>query len=183
MNAHGRIDAVLEPNRVRLFHISEQAGIDRFEPRRIEGASGPLVWAIDDDRLQNYLVPRDCPRVTYYSSSSTSGSDVERFLGTSAAVMAFEREWLERVRSARVFCYRLPPEGFELVDSCAGYFVSRQPVVPMSVLVVNDCLNELGRRGVDARAVSSLWPLHDAVAASTLEFSMIRMRNAAPRSG
>jgi hypothetical protein len=169
--------------RVRLFHVSEQAGIDRFEPRSVDGASVPLVWAIDDDRLRNYLVPRDCPRVTYSASSSTSRSDVERFLGTNAAVMVFEREWLDRVRSARVFCYQLPPESFELVDSCAGYFVSRRLVLPLSVLVVNDCLNELGRRGVDVRVVSSLWPLHDAVAASTLEFSMIRMRNAAPRSG
>jgi hypothetical protein len=25
----------------------------------------PVVWALDDQRLRNYLVPRDCPRVTY----------------------------------------------------------------------------------------------------------------------
>ena len=101
----------------------------------------------------------------------------------SNAVMAFEHAWLHRVRSARVFCYQLPLEGFELVDSCAGYFASRQPVAPMSVRVVDDCLNELGRRGVEVRVLSNLWSLHDAVAASTLEFSMIRMRNAAPRAG
>lgn len=33
------------------------------------------------------------------------------------------------------------------------------------------------------RALPSLWELHDAVAASTLVFSMIRMRNAEPRPG
>jgi hypothetical protein len=104
---------------VLLFRVSEQAGINRFEPRiDKEGASEPRVWAIDDDRLRNYLVPRDCPRVTYYAGANTSRSDVERFLGTSHAVMTFEHEWLDRVRSARVFCYQLPPESFQLIDSC-----------------------------------------------------------------
>jgi len=33
-----------------------------------DGFSEPeLVWAIDGDHLRNYLVPRDCPRVTYYA--------------------------------------------------------------------------------------------------------------------
>jgi hypothetical protein len=40
---------------------------------------------------------------------------------------------------------------------------------------------EITRRGAEVRLVESLWPLHDAVAASTLEFSMIRMRNAKQR--
>ena len=45
-----------------LFHVSEQKGIERFEPRAIDESAEPLVWAVDDDRLRNYLVPRDCPR-------------------------------------------------------------------------------------------------------------------------
>jgi hypothetical protein len=166
---------------VVLFHVSEEAGIGRFEPRSIDGSSEPRVWAIDDDRLRNYLVPRDCPRVTYYAGAHTSRLDVERFLGPSSAVMAFEHGWLDRVRSTRLFCYQLPAQSFELADSCAGYFVSRTPVLPLSVRVVDDCLSELGRRGVEVRVVSNLWHLHDAVAKSTLEYSMIRMRHAAPR--
>jgi hypothetical protein len=46
-----------------LFHISEEPGIELFEPRVSEGR-GPVVWAIDADRLRNYLLPRECPRVT-----------------------------------------------------------------------------------------------------------------------
>jgi hypothetical protein len=166
---------------VALFHVSEEADIGRFEPRSIDGSSESRVWAIDDDRLRNYLVPRDCPRVTYYADANTSPSDVERFLGCSQAVMAFEHGWLERVRSARLFCYELPPRSFELADSCAGYFVSRTPVVPLSVRIIDDCLSELGRRGVEVRVLSNLWHLHDAVVRSTLAYSMIRMRNAARR--
>jgi Family of unknown function (DUF6886) len=32
------------------------------------------------------------------------------------------------------------------------------------------------------RVMPSLWQLHDAVVASTLQFSIIRMRNAQPRA-
>jgi hypothetical protein len=37
------------------------------------------------------------------------------------------------------------------------------------------------RREVELRFVPDLWPLGDAVFASTLQFSLIRMRNAALR--
>ena len=37
-------------------------------------------------------------------------------------------------------------------------------------------------RVTEVRIVRSLWPLHDAVVTSTLQCSMIRMRNALPRS-
>ena len=164
-----------------LFHVSEHGGIEGFELRRADESSEPRVWAIDDDRLRNYLVPRDCPRVTYYAGANTSASDVERFLGASHAVIAFEHAWLARVRSTRLFCYELPPEGFELADACAGYFVSRHSVTPLSVRVVDDCLSELVSRGVEVRVLANLWDLHDAVARSTLAYSMIRMRNATPR--
>jgi hypothetical protein len=139
------------------------------------------VWAIDADRLRNYLVPRECPRVTYYAGRKTIAADVERFLGSSAAVVAVESNWLEHLRSCRLYCYHMPPETFECLDECAGYFVSRVPVAPARVQVVDDPIAELVRRGVELRFVPNLWPLRDAVVASTLQFSLIRMRNALPR--
>ena len=164
-----------------LFHVSEEAALGRFEPRAVEGGGSPSVWAIDAARLRNYLVPRECPRVTYYAGAETTPEDVERFLGPSPAVVAVESGWLGRLRSCRLYCYHLPPETFECVDECAGYFVSRAAVAPVRVEVVSDPLAELLGRGVELRFVPNLWPLHDAVAASTLRFSMIRMRNALPR--
>jgi len=166
---------------VLLFHVSEQKGLERFEPRPIDGSSEPCVWAVDDDRLRNYLVPRDCPRVTYYADANTSRADADHFLGRTRAVMAFEHGWLDRVRFVHLFCYEFPTAGFELVDALAGYYVSRTAVQPLSVRVIDDCLGELARRGVDVRILPNLWPLHDAVTRSTLAYSMIRMRNAAPR--
>jgi hypothetical protein len=165
-----------------LFHVSEESGIERFEPRASTYASGLVVWAIDADRLRNYLVPRECPRVTYYAGRETIAADVERFLGSSAAVVAVESNWLEHLRSCRLYCYHMPPETFECLDECAGYFVSRVPVAPARVQVVDDLIAELVRRGVELRFVPNLWPLRDAVVASTLQFSLIRMRNALPRA-
>ena len=164
-----------------LFHVSEEADIGRFEPRAVEVGGPAAVWAIDDARLRNYLVPRECPRVTYYAGGETTPEDVERFLGSSPAVVAVESGWLGRLRSCRLYCYHLPPETFECVDVSAGYFVSRAAVTPARVEVISDPMAELLGRGVELRFVPNLWPLHDAVAASTLRFSMIRMRNALPR--
>ena len=45
-----------------LFHVSEHGGIEGFELRRADEWSEPRVWAIDDDRLRNYVVPRDSGR-------------------------------------------------------------------------------------------------------------------------
>ena len=164
-----------------LFHVSEEAGIERFEPRWSELRGQELVWAIDDERLRNYLLPRDCPRVTYYAGPQTVNADVERYLGKSKAVVAIEGGWFEPVRLCRLFCYHLPPETFECIDECAGYFVSSLPVVPARVEVLDDLILELLKRDVELRLVPNLWPLRDAVVASTLQFSLIRMRNAQPR--
>ena len=119
--------------------------------------------------------------MTYYAGTQTTAADAERFLGASPAVVAVESAWLERLRSCWLYCYHLPPETFECLDECAGYFVSRQPVVPARVQVIEDVLAALLSCGVELRFLPNLWPLRDTVLSSTLRFSVIRMRNAAPR--
>jgi hypothetical protein len=165
-----------------LFHVSEDSDIRRFEPRPSVYSPDAVVWAITAARLCNYLVPRDCPRVTFYGGAQSRDADIERFLGSSTAVVAIESGWLERVRSARLYCYEMPSAGFDCFDACAGYFVSRTPVVPSRVEGISDPLGELVRRGVEVRILQSLWSLRDAVAASSLPFSFIRMCNAIPRA-
>jgi len=165
-----------------LFHISEEPGIERFEPRPSELTAAPVVWAIDAERLRNYLVPRECPRVTFYAGAQTTTADRERFLGASVAVVAVEQEWLPRVHRSRLYCYHLPPQTFECIDECAGYFVSRESVLPARVEVLEDSVSELRRRDTELRVVRNLWPLRDAVVTSSLQFSIIRMRNAQPRN-
>ena len=163
-----------------LFHVSEVADIQEFSPRTSGYTAEPVVWAIDADRLRNYLLPRDCPRVTYCAGPYTTAADKARFLGSNAAVVAIEQGWLERVRRCRLYCYHLPARTFECVDECAGYFVSRATVRPVRVEAIGDPVSELRQRSVDLRILPSLFALRDAVVTSTLQFSIIRMRNALP---
>ena len=163
-----------------LFHLSEEADIQRFEPRESNYTSDPVVWAIAEDRLCNYLLPRDCPRVTFYAGPETTAADLKQFLVESRVVVAVESAWLERIRSCRLYCYHLPTATFECIDECAGYFVSRVPVVPEHVEVFDDLIGEILKRSVELRFMPSLHELHDEVATSSLQFSMIRMRNARP---
>ena len=164
-----------------LFHVSEESGIERFEPRWSEIAKQQAVWAIDAERLRNYLLPRDCPRVTFYAGPQTADADVKRFLGEGKAAVAIESGWFERLRSCRLFCYHLSADTFACIDECAGYYVSNVTVVPVHVEVLDDLIPQLLKRGVELRIVQNLWPLRDEVVNSTLQFSLIRMRNAQAR--
>jgi len=165
-----------------LFHVSDAADIQRFEPRPSTLTDAPVVWAIDDQRLRNYLLPRDCPRVTYYAGAQTTAADRAAFLESATAVVAIEEQWLERVRHARLYVYELRRDTFECIDECAGYFVSRVAVDPLGVRLCADPIGELDQRGVAVRVLPDLWTLRDAVVVSSLRFSIIRMRNARPRS-
>jgi hypothetical protein len=81
---------------LKLYHVSDRSNIEIFEPRVIpqEGASPDvkLVWVIENRLLHNFLVPRDCPRVTYYVGAHTTPEDAEELMrGTSAKhVVAIE---------------------------------------------------------------------------------------------
>lgn len=163
---------------VLLYHFSDQPGIATFEPRAIDGSPDPVVWAISAARQCNYLLPRDCPRVTYYASPSTTAADRQRFLGGATAVVAIETSWEARVQAATIYRYSLPTDGFEYIDETAGYFVCRQPVKPIKIETLDDLPSYIAATGAELRLLPTLWPLHDVVAASTLAFSMIRMRNA-----
>jgi len=95
-------------------------------------------------------------------------------------VVVIEAGWLERVCACTLFLYELPPPSFRLFDDSAGYWVSSDLVEPIRVTPVADLPTAITERGGELRVVRRLWPLHDAVARSSLAFSMIRMRNALP---
>jgi hypothetical protein len=168
-----------------LLHFSEEPLIDLFTPQPLaaDPASEPLVWAIDRKHAPNYYLPRDCPRITFGVGESTSAEDAELFFGHSSAwrIVAIESGWLDRVRATQLYRYYLPPDGFVLKDASAGYYVSAEAVKPLRVEKMHDLLTELIAADVELRLMPSLWKLYDAVAASTLEFSIIRMRNATGR--
>jgi len=172
---------------MKLFHFSENPAIELFKPH--VAATQPnvpgFVWAIDEEHSSHYLFPRDCPRVCFWVGPNTTEIDRERFFGPTAApkVIAMESGWLARLRRTELYVYRMPRETFSLQDESAGYFVSTGPVVPMKVEPAGDLLDRLVASGVELRITPSVRPLANAVAASTLYFSMIRLRYASePRA-
>jgi len=169
---------------MKLFHFSEEPTIQRFEPHvpRTQPEASPLVWAVDETHAPNYFFPRDCPRVCFWIGPRTTRVDRERFFGpsTAATVIAVECAWLERIQAARIYVYHMPPETFVPQDANAGYFVSNVAVVPSKVEPLGDPLQRLASASVELRLMGSLRPLKDALIHSTVPFSMIRLRNAAP---
>jgi len=167
---------------LRLFHISDQPGIARFEPRPAPGTDKPVVWAIDEYHVPNYLLPRDCPRVTFYADAESDPRDVETLLGPSGAthVVAVEACWLPRIRDARLIQYEFDPAAFEPLDPGAGYYVSRDAVAPIAETRIDDVLAALLECDVELRIMQSLWAIREAAIESSPQYSIIRMRNARP---
>lgn len=167
---------------MKLFHLSDDPAIARFEPRPSVYTEGPVVWAISDQKIANYLLPRDCPRVCFRAGPESSREDAERFLGDDTVVIAIEEDWLERLVGGKLHRYAMPSEGFVLKDESAGYWVSYGAIEPLGMELLEDLPEALAAEGVTLKVLPSLWALHDAVKDSSLMFSMIRMRNALPRS-
>jgi hypothetical protein len=168
---------------MRLIHVSEERGIARFEPRVSALHHEPVVWAIDDDLLHLYLAPRDCPRVCFRSGPDTTADDRARFLTPAGPgrVVAIEHGWLARFAAAQLALYEMPSDApWILKDESAGYWVSAVSVAPVAERVLGDLPAELERRDVELRTLPRLHELGRAVAASSLVFNLIRMRNAAP---
>jgi hypothetical protein len=170
-----------------VYHFSEESDIAVFMPRvnrRFDGApTEPVVWAVDEAHQHNYVFPRDCPRVTFYAVPSTTAEDRARLLtGASARyVVAIEAKWLPVMQRTCLYRYELSGETFEVFDAGAGHVVSRVAVTPSAMTRIENLLEALLQHDVELRVLPSLWPLSDAVIASSLQFSNIRMRNAAPR--
>lgn len=168
----------------QMFHVSDKPGIGIFEPRpspaKFDEITGDVVFAITGRLLHNYLLPRECPRVTYYATPKTKERDKALFFNNSLAdyVITIESKWYSRIASTTLYCYEFSPENFVLLDECAGYYVSYKPVQPISVVKLDDLIDEILKRNVELRFTPNLSQLADAVVKSTLNFSLIRMRNA-----
>ena len=86
---------------MRLFHVSEGANIERFIPRRApalhQSIQDPVVWAVAEPALWTYLVPRECPRVTFGGQATSDQDDIERYLDgePEKKVLAIESAWID----------------------------------------------------------------------------------------
>ena len=173
-------------DRLHLFHVSEEPDIAIFNPRTVPspdtGVTGDVVWAIDEDHLPNYLVPRDCPRVTFKVGPKTSERDIAGFFDNTDArhMIVIEQAWLQRLVNAVLYVYELPAAPFELADTSAGYHISRHAIMPTNVREIRNPVAEIMQRKCEIRFVPNLWSIRDGIVQSTLDYSIIRMRNAQP---
>jgi hypothetical protein len=172
--------------KTRLYHISDKPGIKRFDPKPAPSKSakqeGEMVWAIDYEHLHNYLLPRDCPRVTFFAEEGSDPKDVKRLMvGTSAKhVVAIEICWLPRIQKETLYQYEFDQKSFTCVDEIAGYYICRKPVVPVAEVKIDDILSALLEHDVELRIIPSLWKLREVIINSTLGYSIIRMNKAQP---
>jgi hypothetical protein len=162
-----------------LWHVSEDPTIELFVPHHNElhASDEPLVWAVDSRYQWLYWFPRACPRACFEANEETTDEDVERWLDCDRErrVAVIENGWLERLRSARLYAYRLPPETFEPWDK---FFISRETVHPLELVELGDLLARHAAAGNELRIAPALYPLWDRVVETTLDFSGIRLRNA-----
>jgi hypothetical protein len=120
--------------------------------------------------------------VTYHVGERTSEADIERFFSSSCQhVVAIEHAWVERMRSTTLYIYEFDPENFVLQDACAGYYVSERTEIPIAKTQVDDLFGALFQWGSEVRLINNLWLFADAVAKSTLNFSICDMASAQPR--
>jgi hypothetical protein len=159
-----------------LWHFSEDPSLSRFLPR------DDKVWAIDDRHSWLYWFPRDCPRACFWAVGPTTNDDVEAWLDgdRDRRVAVIETTWLERMRDVRLYAYRMPPEPFDVVED-DRFYIASMPVEAIECVEVGDLLARHAAAGIELRIAPALYPLWDKVIETTLDFSGIRLRNAARR--
>ena len=143
-----------------LWHVSENPEITQFDPHVSATAANqePRVWAIDTRHLPLYWFPRECPRATFWATPHTTPGDAE-LLADALRVHALEEHWVKRLGNARVVAYRLPRDTFAPDREVGGYWLSRQPVVPLELVDLGDLVARHEEAGIELRVVSGLWPL------------------------
>ena len=170
-----------------MLHFSEDPSITRFVPHVAATAQQPeaYVWAVDAVRAPDYWFPRDCPRAMAWVVGATTRQDRDRIIGPGGGerVHAVEYRWREAIRTSRLFAYRLPAEPFRpFAAPVAHAVVATEPVEPLGPAEpVGDIFALHEEAGIQLRVLPNLWEFWDAVTVSSLGFSGIRLRNAAPR--
>lgn len=172
----------------RLFHFSDDPSIEVFVPRPVRVPSprphgqdwlnGPLVWAVAEERQATYLFPRDCPRILLWPTVGTTEADRAEWWGerTCRMIAHVEWAWLDRIRTASLHRYELPPATFEAVDG-DWTWVSKEAVRPVRSAPCGNLLDALAAAQVELRVMESLAPLR-GVWSTSLHASGIRLRNA-----
>jgi hypothetical protein len=170
---------------MRLVHVSEESNIELFVPRipyreDMDKSKG-LVWALTELQLNKFLTPRDCPRMAYNTTETTTQDDIEKFFSSSSRYcVAIEHGWYEKMASTTLYAYEFDTKNFYF-DERAGFYVSNQTEKPISVTKYDDLFCELINRDIEIRILNNLWGLVEAVKKSSLHLSLCRIGYAKPK--
>jgi hypothetical protein len=168
---------------MNLMHISEDANIKEFIPRKSESFPElpPVVWALDENHIVNYLFPRDCPRIIYSYTSDINEEDKEKFFSASTAktIITVENIWYKRINETKIFKYIFKNNGFEIFDKIAGYYISKNNIKPIKIEVVENLIERILEKGIELIFTPNLNPLKNSIITSSIKkYSIIRFRNA-----
>jgi hypothetical protein len=170
-----------------VLHFSEDPAIAEFAPHVAATAQvpDPYVWAVDAEHAPSYWFPRNCPRMMAWPGPQTTADDRVRILGPGCGdrVHAIEYGWLERMRVVELYAYRFRGVDFRpLGEPRPHAMVASVPVRPLGPPApVGDLFAVHAGAGIQLRVLPNLWEFVDAVVASTMNFSGIRLGNAEAR--
>ena len=175
---------IMLPRDGEVLHFSEDPNIDEFRPHVARTAAEPTayVWAVDAAHAPSYWFPRQCPRAMAWVTSTTTKADRQRILGPHLGrVHMIEYAWLRRMQTIQIFAYRFEAPEFTPYgnDRDPHAFVAQHPVQPLGPAEPVGSLVTLHEEaGIELRLAPDLWPWWEAVIATTVGFSGIRLRNA-----
>jgi hypothetical protein len=167
-----------------LYHFSEEAVIETFIPRPNKSYPHlePAVWAIDHEHAAHYYFPRDCPRVIYWKSETSTDEDINLYFKHSSTnkIIVIENRWIERLRDTRLYVYGFEPKDFYIFEGAktAGYYISHKEVKPLQVEVMDNLLERILEQEIELRFTPKLGLIRNSIIQSTLDFSIIRYSNA-----
>ncbi len=178
----------MRPRPGEVLHFSEDPSISVFRPHVAATSRRPeaYVWAVDAARAPDYWFPRACPRAMAWAVPGTTEEDLLRIVGPGGGlrVHVIEYGWLERLRTVRLFAYRLPAAPFRPIGEPVPHAVvatgTVRPLGPPEP--VGDLLALHRDAGIQLRVLDNLWGFWGAATASSLGFSGIRLRNARRRA-
>ncbi len=169
----------------RLFHYSEDPSIRRFVPHvpKTNPNQLPAVWAIDETHAPLYWFPRDCPRGTVWGRDQREVSLLQSLFHTSShRLHVTESTWRDRIWRCELYRYSFSAETFLPWPDAFGTYVSHSTVSPLHVEPIHALIQRHEDAGIELRFVNNVWPFWDAVVASGLPFSGVRLSLAKRRA-
>jgi hypothetical protein len=164
-----------------VYHFSEDPTLKRFAPQVHPSSPShpPAVWAIDAEHAPLHWFPRDCPRISVGAHTPEQQELLTAtFASEASRIVATEIRWLPGIRDTVLYRYTFDAAEFVPWSLADGQYASDHVVAPLAVDTLDDLLGLHVAADVELRFTPRLGALTDAMLASGLPFSFVRIRNA-----